>query len=375
MQQLWLLVVVAVVVGVARAQQETATGVATSAPLSTTDIVCPENETLCSQACVNLQNDTQNCGECGYLCGLLACVAGECGCEDTGEDICEQGTRCCEHCCDDFCRNVTDDDDHCGGCGIACNQTQDCVDSICVSILTTTQPLPSTSGIVCAENETYCSQECVSLQNDTQNCGECGVRCAALAPCENGTCGCSFGKPRCTGVCCGHTQECCHGVCLESDDLHCGDECVQCSSVESCVNGSCVCGETREPCGQFCCDNASELCCNETCVLFNNDTLNCGACAVECELSCVNGTCDDGPDISCFRVFTCYDVIGTQLAPAHCGLVSHLPCSKRMTMLQLILSAVVSPITLAAALSCCCCCGCYLFAYDESTRRREEKEH
>ena len=54
-------------------------------------IVCNEPYTLCGQACVDEQSDSNNCGVCGSACGAgTTCIKGGCGCNATS---CPNG--CC----------------------------------------------------------------------------------------------------------------------------------------------------------------------------------------------------------------------------------------------------------------------------------------
>ena len=58
------------------------TSTTSATPLSTTTTtLCPPGETLCSGICVNLNNDNNNCGHCGTVCGPIinpVCIGGMC---------------------------------------------------------------------------------------------------------------------------------------------------------------------------------------------------------------------------------------------------------------------------------------------------------
>jgi hypothetical protein len=58
------------------------TSTSSTTPLSTTSTtLCPAGETLCSGSCVNLSNDSNNCGFCGNVCpfAMPSCFSGVCG--------------------------------------------------------------------------------------------------------------------------------------------------------------------------------------------------------------------------------------------------------------------------------------------------------
>ena len=103
-------------------------------------------------------------------------------CDDYQCDYSETEEFCCqsyETCCDGRCPSVEDDSANCGGCGIAC------------------QP-----------HETCCSGRCVDLRSDGENCGRCGQGCGP-GRCDSGTCDCA-----------NHLR--CGDTCVAIDDLNCG---------------------------------------------------------------------------------------------------------------------------------------------------------
>jgi hypothetical protein len=85
---------------------------------------CDVGETLCNEVCVDLDEDPDNCGECGDECepGQL-CSEGMC------EMQCEPPTTRCGM----FCVNLDTDPDHCGACPIECDsglcQDGECADA------------------------------------------------------------------------------------------------------------------------------------------------------------------------------------------------------------------------------------------------------
>lgn len=94
---------------------------------------CTGNDTLCvgPNVCVDLATNTQNCGVCGNACGAgEICAAGECLLD------CPRGQTSC--------------------------------------------PVYGDAGV---------QNRCVVLTTDPQNCGVCGLTCAASTPnCQSGVC-------------------------------------------------------------------------------------------------------------------------------------------------------------------------------------------
>lgn len=83
-------------------------------------------------------------------------------------------------------------------------------------------------GVRCNAGESECNGTCIPW--DVQNCGGCGVTCAAGDPCRRGTCGCDLGYSGCDGQC----------VDTQQNPLHCGGCGLSCEGA-SCVDSGCVC--------------------------------------------------------------------------------------------------------------------------------------
>src|SRR5262245_5845694 len=112
-----------------------------------------------------------------------------------------------------------------------------------------------TTPITCSSsNQTVCSGQCVDTSSDMNNCGSCGIPCAAGRTCQSGLCN---GPP-------GLLE--CNGSCVASDAMHCGTCTMMCSGNQVCNNGSCTgnCG-SQTPCGTGCC-SATQQCTNGACV-------------------------------------------------------------------------------------------------------------
>ncbi len=86
---------------------------------------CGLGFTDCGGACVDLQSDHANCGECGQACGAEQfCAEGMC------VDICEDPLRPCRG----ACVNFDTDERNCGSCGIVCRSGL-CVDGECADVV------------------------------------------------------------------------------------------------------------------------------------------------------------------------------------------------------------------------------------------------
>jgi hypothetical protein len=121
-------------------------------------VTCLGGSTLCSNKCVDVQNDAANCGSCGKACAAgQVCAAGVCGV------TCLGGSTLCSNKCVD----VQNDAANCGGCGKTCAAGQVCAAGQC--------------GVVCLGGTTLCSGKCVDTKVDAANCGGCAKVCASGA--------------------------------------------------------------------------------------------------------------------------------------------------------------------------------------------------
>ncbi|WP_455903673.1 MopE-related protein [Microbacterium sp.] len=76
---------------------------------------------LCSGICVDILNDSRNCGACGTTCDAgTRCADGAC--------VCGAGLTLCR----DACVDLTNNANNCGGCGLTCGDDP-CVASACIS--------------------------------------------------------------------------------------------------------------------------------------------------------------------------------------------------------------------------------------------------
>ena len=134
---------------------------------------CAAGTTCCGSACVNLQTDTNHCGQCGRVCATgRPCSAGTCIADD-----CPGGQFCAG-----VCRQTMFDNANCGGCGQQC-----CAGNVCTAGMCTPACAPGMTA--CPGPMSSCrGGVCVNLVADVNNCGGCGVRCAAGETCASGSC-------------------------------------------------------------------------------------------------------------------------------------------------------------------------------------------
>lgn len=299
-------------------------------------LACPEGQTRCDGACVNLRTDVVNCGQCGVTCaselGAGSCINGICGCP-------EGSTRC-----NDICVNTDRDPLNCGRCGNTCPAGQECRNGSC-----------SGGETSCADGETRCSGACFNTTSDVFNCGECGRICALDEECTGGQCisirdvdadadaddaavGDNANTDAITddeGNECEAGETLCSTVCtdLQTDVVNCGACGTICASVEECVGGTCtpiataVCAE-----GQVRCDGT----CRDAITNFGSEGLSCpggGGAPTECPAGRVlcNGACF--PEGACQPTECqpgwgyCYGVCRDfQNDPGYCGGCS-TPCT------------------------------------------------
>jgi len=76
--------------------------------------------------------------------------------------------------CDAHCRDITTDEDNCGGCGITCSSGEICQAGLCMA--------------ECYSGETSCPDGCHDLLYDSQNCGACGNTCPFGLACNKSVC-------------------------------------------------------------------------------------------------------------------------------------------------------------------------------------------
>lgn len=296
-------------------------------------VECQPGFRCCDGLCVDINRDSNNCGNCGHNCGEgKICMNADCV-EACGGVICSDA----QSCCGDACVYIQTDPKNCGGCGNECSEGEICNNGTCEKI---------TCDPECEEGYTCCQigyeKKCIDLNSDPQNCGSCGNKCGLNETCKNGTCtedtcdpACGEGLRCCGGTCvdtktdpnncgfCGNVcdpetsdscvggqcscmgalecrsgQKCCPGIgCrnITSDTTNCGDCGIRCNMGESCIDGQCMCGSSPA-----CAEN--EACCSGMCMDISSDPNNCGGCGITCGENgpdCLAGQCMCGSQPAC----------------------------------------------------------------------------
>lgn len=163
---------------------------------------------------------------------------------------------------------------HCGGCNLACDLDEDCVQGAC--------------RLRCPPGTFDCGGTCVSTGSNPQHCGACNNACAAGEVCSNGQClvQCLGGTTLCGPRC----------VTLSSDSQNCGACNDACAPGEVCASGTCTLqcagGTTR---------------CGGSCANTGTDPAHCGGCNLACAANqycaqgvCVGATCTPGSEQTCY---------------------------------------------------------------------------
>ncbi len=240
---------------------------------------------------VNTQNDRNNCGGCGTVCGNgQVCSNGAC------VATCMTGLTNCSN----TCRNLQTDPSSCGACGTVCpsgpNATPYCSVATC--------------GITCAAGFGNCdgnsANGCEAALNTVANCRGCGVACSfanagatcAVTGCAIGTCNAGFAN------CDNNASNGCE-VSTLSDRNNCGACGNACGAGQVCSNGACTtsCGSGLTACNNACTsltfDPSNCGACNNVCPARANAAAVCAASA--CSFACSSGfaNCDNNAANGC----------------------------------------------------------------------------
>jgi len=245
-----------------------------------------------------------NCGSCFASCSLphvaatrcesgvagrdaqcaidRSCGPDELDCDLTRKRGCAEGYADCDGATENGCETDLRRLNHCGGCGSSCvspRELSECRGGMCVS-----------TG--CAAGHARCAAqgECLSLQDDPQNCGACGRSCpSSAAYCAGGRCttlACNPGSADCDGDA---RNRCETG--LNALD-HCGGCDVRCGPLPharsvSCRDGTCQIGSCDA--GFADCDGDPKNGCE---VSLDTDD-DCGGCGMACHFPQGVGQCRD----------------------------------------------------------------------------------
>ncbi|WP_437288710.1 MXAN_6577-like cysteine-rich protein [Sorangium sp. So ce406] len=206
-------------------------------------------------------------------------LATSCAEGDSQPSACTDGQSPCDGQCVDTQTNA----EHCGACGDACAEGEQCTDGRCEggggeggSGGAGGDDGGGEGGVdmggpeECSEEETACGERCVNVQTDARNCGDCDVQCDAGKVCVEGDCACADGLMECEGAC----------VDVQSDRANCGGCGSSCAPTQLCVEGACSC-------------SAELTDCDGACANLQTSELHCGSCGNACGRGafCQAGAC------------------------------------------------------------------------------------
>lgn len=251
--------------------------------------------TGCEYDVADFADDEANCGACNRSCAP-ANATGECRSGSCAVASCDSGRENCNGLVADGCEYDTDNFDsdrkHCGDCATACGADELCEAGVCV---------PSTCPAGFADCGGAAGDCETDILTNPDGCGGCGVTCElpqATASCSAGSCtvaACDPGFSDCNGLPgdgCEYTD-----ASFDSDANNCGG----CGIVCAADNGSAICVArvcTIVQCGagySDCNGDAADGCEHDN-ADFASDPANCGGCGIACGAahatgSCVSGSC------------------------------------------------------------------------------------
>ncbi len=237
---------------------------------------------------VSSASNVDNCGGCGKACpstnAAASCAAGLCQftCKSGYQDCDGKAGNACEA---DLANSVLT----CGACNAVCPSTDgvpNCVSSQC-GYSTCTRPRADCDG----KAATGCE---VNTDTDVNNCGGCGIRCAAengAAACDRGVCkvqSCDAGYADCDSS---YANGCEKSLRTLADCGTCGVPCSVANGVATCGTGSCEIARCTDPYEN--CDGKATNGCE---VNTQSSVVSCGGCGSRCSTthgaaSCTAGSC------------------------------------------------------------------------------------
>ena len=184
--------------------------------------------------------------------------------------------------CGSACVDTSNDVNNCGSCGIRCAAGQVCGDGKCT--------LTCPQGLTLCQNDAGTGGSCVETRTDTRHCGTCNRACAPGEVCSAGTCSlyCQSGLVACGGRCIDPTTD--RAFCGATGDCTGMRAGRVCPSGEVCSNGACQlsCQQGFVNCDGTCIDPANSL---RFCGASGNCTgANSGAACTAGQV-CSNGSC------------------------------------------------------------------------------------
>ncbi len=206
---------------------------------------CDENQVCCNGTCRDGDCcQTRDCGAAGDVCADFVCRCGAAA-------ACSAPDVCCGSGASATCENTRNDPDHCGRCGVICDGKL-CNDRTCANGACGLDPIEDGPAPGCNEpGQTCCDGECKLTYKDNQHCGGCGIACPANATCVDGTCQCDRDYKPCGDSCilfkdcctddvpnvCPTDEQCCIGTCIPEAQC-CTD--ADCEKDQACDGGTCV---------------------------------------------------------------------------------------------------------------------------------------
>lgn len=281
-----------------------------------------EGGVLCYNKCINPKTSSQYCGaddncseesytDCTKNLTENMCVAGQCSssCPDGQKNcqgvclewssnhvlecpdsqmICDADYADCDGDASNGCESaILRDSAHCGGCGMACEDGEVCLEGACVTNH-------------CSDSLTLCAtdsgNQCMDTKgSDINHCGACGYMCpatqtnATLKGCVAGQCEYECTSPYTNIGSATHTN----CVDLSSDHKNCGSIGNICTTGAVCLDGQCTLVN---------CSGGLTLCATDSgnqCIdLGGTDADNCGTCGYQCsehpQANATSNVCLDG---------------------------------------------------------------------------------
>lgn len=128
-------------------------------------------------------------------------------------------------------------------CTDGCDDGDPCTDDSCDEASDTCISTARSNGSTCGDSRTCCSGDCVRFDNDGLHCGGCGLACSDTEACLDSECACREGFADCDG----DPRNGCEAE-LDRDLDHCGECGEVCEgSTPACLSGSCgACGSASD---------------------------------------------------------------------------------------------------------------------------------